>query len=87
MLVKSLRRKNGKFVNDQKQQIDYDNLIFTCEAPDIEGHNMFGPDYNVVKIKFNEFMSSFKGDLKSIENKDITFFFDANGHYIGCNIK
>lgn len=87
MLVKSLIRKSGKFVNDQKQEINYDNLIFTCEMPDNEGRNVFGPNYKDVKIKFNEFVNSFKGDLKSIENKDATFFFDADGHYIGCNIK
>lgn len=87
MLIKSLARKSGTFVNDQKQEIKYDNLIFTCEVPDVDHKLLFGNIYKDIKIKYSDFVQSFKGDLHTLENKDVTFFFDADGHYMGHNAK
>ena len=87
MLVKSLIRKSGKFVNDQKQEITYDNLIFTCELPDVDHKNIFGGTYKDIKIKYSDFINSYKGDLHNLQDKDVTFFFDADGHYMGHNAK
>lgn len=85
MRVISLKRRSGSFVNEAKQTINYDNLVFTCEVPN--QNNLFGPDFKDVKIKYSDFVNSYKGDLKGIQDKDAVFYFDADGHYLGCNIK
>lgn len=87
MLIKNLARRSGTFKNDQGREINYDNLVFTVEVPDLEHRLVFGPLFEEVKVKYSDFVNSYKGDLKTLEGKDATFFFDAKGRYIGSNIK
>lgn len=90
MLVKNLARKSGKFTDKNSgREIVYDNLVFECEDIVRNPENYVFAQYTpvVVKVKYGDFVSSYKGNLSDLQNKNVTFFFDQDGHYLGHNVK
>lgn len=83
---------------DTGRPIHWDNWIINCIDPNpADGRKVKKPNGSGVyvcgnamiqyKIKKEDLKRFYTGDIKSLQSKDFTAFFDQNGQLIAVNIK
>lgn len=73
MKILSCERKTGSFTNpDTKQNINYDNYLFTCLAND-QSNMLFGQRYETIKVSVQTFANLCKYNVTDLAGHDVIF--------------